>query len=62
MLGHHLIGTAKQRDGDSETEGLGCLEIDDQLNFCRLHDRRSRRADALWQCRVIEVKQTLCVP
>ena len=34
----HLIGPLEQRRRDREAEGIGCLEIDDQLELRRLLD------------------------
>jgi hypothetical protein len=36
----HLIGAGKDRWRDCQAEGLGGLEIDDQLECCRLLDRQ----------------------
>src|SRR4249920_2641767 len=35
----HLIGTDKQRGRERDAERLGGLEVDDQLELGRLHDR-----------------------
>jgi hypothetical protein len=32
----HLVGPAEHREWHADAECLGCLEIDDQLNLCRL--------------------------
>jgi hypothetical protein len=37
----HLVGSAEQRERDSETERFGSLEIYDQLDFGGLLNRRS---------------------
>src|ERR1035437_4853069 len=36
----HLVGAADQRQWDGEAERLGGLEVEDQLDFRRLHDRQ----------------------
>src|SRR4029453_5051979 len=36
----HLVGEAEQRERDSEAEGIGSLEIYDQLDFSGLLDRQ----------------------
>ena len=42
-LFEHSVGAAGQRQGDSDPERLGGLEIDDHLDFCRLLDREVSR-------------------
>ena len=39
----HLVGTGEQRWRHGYAEGLGCLEVDDQLELCRLFYRQIGR-------------------
>jgi hypothetical protein len=39
----HLIGCSQQRFRDGEAEGVGGLEVDDQIEFGRLLDRQVGR-------------------
>jgi hypothetical protein len=39
FLFDYLVGAREQRWRHGETERLGGLEIDEELNFCRLLDR-----------------------
>jgi hypothetical protein len=39
----HFVGPAEKRDGDFEAEGSRGLEIDHQLELCRLLDRNVGR-------------------
>ena len=43
----HLVGAAKYRDWYGDTQRLGSLEVDDQLDFRGLHDREVSRLLAL---------------
>src|ERR1700730_6448518 len=36
----HLVGTQQERLGNGQTERLCGLDVDKQLEFCRLHDRQ----------------------
>ena len=43
----HLVGAGEQRVGHGEAERLGGLEVDHQLEFCRLLDRQIGRFGAV---------------
>src|SRR6266480_6838165 len=43
----HLVGATEQRERDGEAERLGSLDVDDQLEFDRLHDRQVGRFGAV---------------
>ena len=43
----HLVGTGYQCRWHGEAKRLGCLEVDHQIEFCRLLDRQIRRLGAL---------------
>jgi hypothetical protein len=36
----HLVGQTEQRQRDSDAEGLGSLNVNDQLEFCCLLNRQ----------------------
>src|ERR1700730_7074876 len=37
---YHLVGSAEQRHREGETERLGGLKIDNELDFCKQLDRQ----------------------
>jgi len=41
-LFNHLVGASKERQGNVEVEGFGCLLVDDKLVLCRLLHRKVR--------------------
>jgi hypothetical protein len=45
----HIVGAAKYWKRDGKAERLGCLEIDDQFDLCRLFDRNVGGLRALQQ-------------
>ena len=47
MLLDHLVGTIYQRDRNVDAKCLGCLQVDDQLEFGRLLDGKVRWLRAL---------------
>src|SRR6266498_1371608 len=57
----HLVRAAEQREWDSEAESLGSLEVYDQLDFRRLHDRQVGRLLALENFPSVDPDQTVIV-
>ena len=43
----HLVGAAEEREREGDAEGLGCLEVDEQLDFGDLLHRQISRLVAL---------------
>ena len=46
LLFDHLVGAAEQRHRKGETQRLGGLQVDHQLELCRLFDRQIGRLGA----------------
>jgi hypothetical protein len=42
----HLVSSGQQRFRDGEAEGLGGLQVDDHLEFCRKLNRKIARRRA----------------
>src|SRR5215831_4979018 len=73
---NHLVRLEQQRRGDGQAEGLGCLEVDDQLELHRLLHRQVPRVSPLqdlvhidggtavirWTAQPIEQEGTLLYP
>src|ERR1700682_297599 len=55
----HLVGAAEQREWHCEAERLGGLEVYEQLNFRRLHDRQVGRLHASENFPGISTEQTV---
>jgi len=53
----HLVGAAGERQWDREAECLGGLEVDDQLDFCGLLDRKIGGPLALENPTAVEARQ-----
>src|SRR6266700_5335112 len=54
----HLVGGCKQLVGHCEAEHAGALDVDDQLELGRLHDRQVRRLRTLEDATGIGAKLT----
>ncbi len=59
-LFNHLIGPSQQHWGHSKAERLGGFEIDDQIEFRRLHDGRSDGLPEPLRCRILALATTRC--
>ena len=55
----HLVGAGEQRGRHGEAEHPGGLDIDDQLELGRLHDRQVRRLRALEDAAGIDADVTI---
>src|SRR5215831_5675619 len=55
----HLVGAAGQGQRDSDAERAGGFEVDDQLDFCGLHDREVSRLLAFENAPGVETGQTV---
>jgi hypothetical protein len=55
----HLVGAAEQRERECDAKRLGGLEIDDELDFCRLLNRQVGRLLALQNSSNVIADQTV---
>ena len=55
----HLVGAADQRQWDGEAERPGGLEVEDHLDFRRLHNRQVSRLLALENSPGVGAEQTV---
>src|SRR6267142_4154011 len=59
FLFYHLVGATEQREWDVDAERLGGLEVYEELNFRRLHDRQVGRLHASENFPGISTEQTV---
>ena len=58
---NHLISGGQQRFRDGEAEGFGGLEVDDELELGRLHDRQVGRLGAVEDFASIDANLTVAL-